>query len=55
MFGLKGRLVAIVIFILAFCLRAQDGSAQTESSNSRKQKGEETTEATQRSEGAGTD
>ena len=55
MFGLKGRSVVIVMFILAFCLRAQDGSAQTDSSDSKKQKAEETAEASQGSEGAGTD
>jgi len=55
MFGLKGRSVVIVMFILAFCLRAQVGSAQTDSSDSKKQKAEETAEALQRSEGAGTD
>jgi len=43
------------MFILAFCLSAQVGSAQTDSSDSKEQKAEETTEASQRSEEAGTD
>ena len=55
MFGLKGRSIVMVMFILAFCLSAQVGSAQTDSSDSKKQKAEETTEASQRSEEAGTD